>query len=361
MTVDWSAAARTERFLFEALDHQRQHAFWLTHMVEGCTLEWSIYNTIRGGGNLSVRTPEHVDWQRTLIRVWAEVQTGDERVLVPVITTFAAIPDEQYDSGGVSVALELHERTLALSETQAVGGFFIPSGQRYTTAIKSLLDAAGLAGYVIVESEAFPAQQTDWVDDGEGVTYLRVINDICDRLGYQAIHTDAEGTFHVRPYTPPGQRPVTWRLADDKLPRQRYLDSVGLTRSQFESYNQWIFYRRVDSEAGTVGEFAIALNNDPSHPYSVANLGYTRTDRRTDIEVASLAELQAMVNKAKAEGMADQRTFAIPARYIPVTEDEVVELVHTPSGLRTTASVSGRSMSCEPGATMNLTLREVTT
>ena len=373
--MDYTLSTRSERYSFELLDFNRNHVAWLDGESGGevvgnvidCSLEWSIYNSIRCSGSMSVRTREFVNWQRYLVRPHITVESNGESETTPLATCYIRYPNQVFNDHGVTTPLELYDRTYALAETLPQN-FQVFEGEHYTNAIQRAINIAlnvgaiiWPAGSLIVDSDRISSKQMYWNEaEANDLTYLRVINDICDLIGYRAIYCDALGTFRAEPYVEPGQRPTTWRLADDRYPHQRYsADGIEITSSTFDSYNQWQFYRRVEGDE-PVGEFAIAINNDPNHPFSVYNTGILRTDLRTDVEAGSIAILQEMVNRAKAEAMADQRTFGLSARYFPVVEDEVVELVNKPASLVTKASVSSRSLNLSPGEKMTMRLREVT-
>ena len=57
--------------------------------------------------------------------------------------------------------------------------------------------------------------------------------------------------------------------------------------------------------------------------------------------------------------MANQRTFAIAARFVPIVENEAAEIINSDAGVRTVGTLTKRSLRCAPGESVQLTFREV--
>lgn len=349
---DWTLPARAERFLFERLDLRLDRVGALVG-VESCQLDWSIYNAIRGSGDLNVRTSRPLIWAQTVVRPWVLVANRTGQVVIPLMTALCKVPDEDWTPAGVRVSVQLHDMTRALDEWLLDDAYSLPEGTNITSAIAAIFTALGIARVNITHGSASLASPKTWLPgSSETVSWLRVINDLCELAGYFAVWADAMGVYQVAPYVRPSDRAAAWRLADDgKSNRYRELRTSD---GRPIPYNTWIAWTKGTDEVDPVPYTAV--NDDPTHPYSTLSLGRTvSAPPKYDVE----GDAAAVVARDKAEGMADQRTFTVGARFLPVVEHEVVELVNARAEVNALASVSGRSLRCTPGATLDLSLRKV--
>ena len=350
---DWTLPVRTERYIYERLDLRLDRVGGLAG-VRSCKLDWSIYNTIRGSGDLSIETPERIEWAHTIIRPWVVVTNRSGREQIPLMTAACVVPDEAWSSAGVQVSVQLYDLTMWLDQWVLPEPYSLTAGTVITSAIRAIFTSLGMAWLLdLTESDAVLASDRSWLPgEQDKVSWLRVINDLLDAAGYFAVWCSPTGRFQCQPYRRPEDRLSTWRLADDRA-SHRYRN-LAIKRGRPVTYNRWEFWSR--SVDGSTPVQHVAVNEDPDHPYSVPGLnGRVVTDYRTDVE----GDVAAKVMAARAEAMADQSGFTLDARLLPVVEHEVVDLTHGPSGTATRASVAGRSLTCKPGAAVALTLRRV--
>lgn len=355
MIFDWTAPSRVERYVFERLnpDLSRVGAF---RGVLDCSLEWSIYNTIRGHGTLDVRPSGDVNWPATLVRPWAYVSNPSGSALVPLMTAHCEVPDSDWTPAGLEVAVRLLDRTIELDQRYLTDTFVLAEGVNVGVAIGDVFTALGIGPVSITATGlGIPAGGKTWLptDGSKPTSWLRVINDLCKLAGYFAVWTDPMGTFQITPYREPGSRVPSWRIADDGK-SNRY-SGLGISSAVSVPYNHWMCWSKATEETDPV--LYEATNDDPDHPYSTVRLGrVVSAEPETDVE----GDAAARARRAKAEAMADQRTFTLRARFLPVLEHEVVELGHRRSATETRASVSARRLDCQPGRTpLTLTLREI--
>lgn len=350
--MDYTPRRRSERYIFERLDVNLNRVGVLEG-VRSCGLDWSIYTTYAGSGDLSVRTSRDIVWPQTLVRPWIVVENRTGRQATPLMTCVCRVPEQDYAPKGVEAEVQLYDRTLILDEWLLTDRHVVTAGTKYTDAMQAIFVALGITTYSITVSTLTTTKDLIWLpSESESVSWLRVLNDLADAAGYFAVRTDARGWFQCQPYVAPGDRSPAWRFADDGV-SQRYLPRVRVAHAGFMTYNAWSYWSRADGDTAPVGYYA--ANDDPTHPYSTVNLGRAITRRRTDVE----GDVQAALDRDRAEDLADQRTFEIEARYVPVLEHDAVELASVDASLSTVATVAKRSLTCAPGSKLRLTLREV--
>ena len=353
MGFDWTLPARTERYVFEQLDLQLNRVGGMAG-VKTCKLDWSIYNRLRGSGDMAVDTATRIEWAHTVIRPWLVVTNRSGTARVPLMTAACVVPDEAWSASRMHVTVQMYDLTLWLDQWVIPTPYTLPAGTVITTALRQIFTDLGMAWLLdLTESQATLATARSWLPgEQEAVSWLRIINDLLDALGYFALWCDPMGRFQCQPYRRPEDRLSSYRLADDR--RSQKYRSFAIKTGRPVTFNRWEYWSK--SVDGSVPQPFVAGNDDPTHPYSVPKLnGRVVTDYRTDIE----GDVAAKVAAAKAEAMANQAGFTLDARFIPVVEHEVVDLVHGPSGTTTRASVAGRSLTCTPGSPVALTLRRV--
>ena len=363
---DWTATVRHENYRFELLSSVIgiDTSLGFIRGVLSCSLDWSIHSQIQGTGTMEVETPVRVPWSNFLVRVWQITRVGEDERGTVLGTYWLSSPTERHTSRGITTTLDLTDATTTLAEQHIVRTTVCPQGANLIEWLTLWLRESAYTGPVrIPNSGVANSREMVWdpvADDG--ITVLRVVNDVMERAGYFAIHADPVGVLTSRPYVPPGDRPATWNLSDDAAVfRHRYTGGITATDTMIGKPNHWVAWSRVTQEGDDAPPppmRAEAWNRDPNHPNSIENARVQRTEREVDVDVSTQQQLDDHVTRRRDEAMANQRTFELEARYIPVQEHEVVEVTHLATGIVTHASVSARSLDCTPGATVRLTLRE---
>lgn len=362
---DWMAATRDEQYRFElvANDASQKSLGWVRG-VQDCRLEWSIHAAIRGTGSVNFWTPEKVEWPRFLLRPWQITRVrGVERGTL-LGTYLMSAGAGHHGETGVETPVELSDMTAVLAERDITSTVYAPKGSVATAWVRQFLRSLGFVRLRIPHDDfTLPTDMTWDPAATDRSTVLRVVNDVLDVAGHFAISASPNGYLQTTKYTPPGSRYPVFNLSDDPtVRRHRYTGGVQVERSVYGKPNHWLYFSRpqeADSDAPPPPPLrAERINDDPEHPNSTVFTGMRKTERLTDVEAATQAALDAVIDRAKAEAMADQRTFHVDARFIPVTEHEVVELRNA-NGIQTHATVSARSLDCVAGSPLKLTLREV--
>ena len=356
MSIDYRLRSRRERYVYQQLDVNRQPVGLLEEVVS-CDLDWSIYNSTRGSGGLQVRTTQPVHWPSMLVRVWVIVSNGSGQAATPLMTAQCRTPDNiTYTPAGWEGTVDLHELTMALDEWKLSQPFTLPAGTVVTTAVRDIFTRLGVTDVHITDSpRTLVLPKTWWPTDDQGVSWLGVINELLTKsIDYASLWTDGRGVYQCTPYVNPADRPVLWRFADDDT-GQRYEPKVGVSSEASVNYNAWSFWGRAAEGADPVSAYAV--NDDPSHPYSTVSVVPRREITRIETDVEG--DVAAALQRAKTEDMANQRTFTIAARFVPIVENEAAEIINGDVGLRTVGTLTKRSLRCEPGESVQLTFREV--
>lgn len=354
--MDYTLRTRRERYVFQELD-ANLNVVGLLGGVEACNLEWSIYSTVRGSGDLAVVTTKPMAWQSVVVRVWVVVENRSGSEATPLITAVCRVPDVDWTPAGWAGAVDLQDMTLVLDEWLLSDAYVIPAGTVVTEEIRSILMRLGISDVDITPSTHTLAQEKKYVpaEDAQ-LSWLGVLNDLATGINYSAVWANARGTYQVHPYVAPGDRSVVWRFTDDGT-GQRYQPRIGVAFEAGLKYNAWCYWSKATDTVAPV--LYRSLNEDPRHPFSTVNSPRRRqvTRTKTDLE----GDVNAILNRDKAEDMANQRTFTIDARFVPVTDNDAVEVANGAAEVRIRGVVTKRALKCVPGELVKLTLREVLT
>ena len=190
MGFDWTLPARTERYVFERLDLQLNRVGGLAG-VSSCRLDWSIFNTIRGSGDLTVDVSSRIEWAHTLIRPWGVVTNKSGTARVPLMTAACVVPDEAWSASRMHVNVQMYDLTLWLDQWVIPTPYTLPAGTVITTALRQIFTDLGMAWLLdLTDSPKTLDTARSWLPgEHDSVSWLRIINDLLDALGRSEEHT----------------------------------------------------------------------------------------------------------------------------------------------------------------------------
>ena len=312
-------------------------------------LDLSVAATIRSSGNLATeRIGDDVDWLQHRVRV--SYVLGDDLV-EPLITAIGAAPVEGHTATGVSVDVELYDKTLILKDDSFLGHYGLPEGTPILDAIQDVIASTGEAGELVGESDAVLAAPMVW---DPGTTKLRICNDLADAAGCFALYCDGWGRYRADTYVPPAARGIAWTFADDThglyLPEwTRDLDVSGVP-------NRYVCVGR--STGDTAALVSVATDEDPDSPFSFQARGrwITRTD--TDVEAASQGILDLIAVRRLAEAQMVGETITITHPWLPIRLNDVVLFRHARTG-ESRGVLQRQTVNLTPGGLVQSTIRRI--
>lgn len=293
---------------------------------------------------------DSVNWLNDEIRL---IQTIDGEDYPIGVFSVGTLRKNDTETGLETVSLECYDRCYRIKQTVEETTPFFAAGEKYTTAIKSLLVESGISLFEITESDKTLAyDREDW---DIGTDNLTIVNDLLGEINYAPIYFDNSGMGVLKPQTAPTATNIKHRINyTDEL--NAIGDAVSAETDAFDTPN--VFIVRCDNPEFENAMTAKAVNNNPMSSFSVLNRG-----RR-------IAKLY------KVDNVADQETLDEYAAYLchnSMLSTETVD-IYTPNRpnhscfdivsvyhpkLQGTFVETGWDMSLEVGASMRHTLRRL--
>ena len=275
------------------------------------TLDFSVYATIRGSGNLSV-LDAGVDWLAHRVRV--SYVTGG--TTSPLITGIPRAPLKRHTALGTTLDVELYDKTSILSEDSYGVSYGLAAGTQIIPAVADVIASTGepASSTVLAESAATLAAGMVWE---AGVSKLKIINDLLSAAGYFAIYCDGLGRLRADPYTTPSSRPVEWDF-EDGLYLPTWTDDLDV----FSVPNRYVCVGRTEGGVAALTSTATDVSTGP-YSYSSRGRWVTRTD--TDVEAASQTVLDLIAQRRLFEAQQTTRTFEFTHPWLPFGPNSVVQ------------------------------------
>lgn len=259
---------------------------------------------------------------------------------------------EVLPTGAYRDKIEAYDRTVRLSWAKTEARAYWRKGTLYQTVIEHYVAAAGVPRLSFTPSDA--VLQTDRADWDVGTSYLTIVNQLLDEIGYRPLHCDCYGLMVARPRVEPSAANITHSFGPSQAD---VLLQMELTR-ELDLYNAPnVFIAYVENPELAAPMTATAVNDSPTSPLSTVGRS-VRIPKITKLDnIASQAALQAYVDKQCAESrMAYEQVTIKTAPRPGHGVADTVALVH--DGASGIYEETGWSMSLKDGSLMTHTLRK---
>lgn len=318
--------------------------------VRGASLHQQSGTTIQRGGQMSLTdTGQDVDWLNARIRCSYEIEgleTWGLGVYRPVK------PVSQIDGSTTRWDVQLLDVLTIIAGSNPPLGYALNAGANVTNAVKALVADVGESTAAITDSAATLTTSRVW---DAGLSYLAIINELLDSIGYWPLTTDAEGRLSTGPYVRPQDRPVAFRFIDGE---------TAIYRPQFTiEHDYFNIPNHVQAVAEGTGDVptlvANVYNDDPESPYSTVNAP-PNTHPVENVEATDQAAIDSIALRTLETLTEPTRTIVIAALPVPVSVNQVVEFRNGPAeveGLYTVARIEYGAADTDLAA---YTLRAVT-
>lgn len=342
---------RSESWRWDLLDLNDNRIGTLTQ-VSGGNLEFSVHNTIRGGGSLTWNGRNAPDWLLCRVQPWYSVSLGNGEVSEwPLGVFIPAAPVASYGDDGPTVTVELYDKLLVLSQDMVERTYTVAAGVTVTTAVRNLITGAGEEKTAIQDSSETLSTAMVWE---AGTTKLQIINDLLASINYFALWVDGYGTYRGTPYVAPGDRGTAFEFLDD----QYSIYSPDFTHDQdtFNVPNKVILVSTTDGEAEALS--ATATNQDPDDQFSYVNRGRWLTHFQSDVEATSQTVLNAIAERRLKELADVSSTFEISFAHIPLELNDMIRLRRGTEDIDIRATIQSLRVETSVGALVQATVRE---
>lgn len=240
------------------------------------------------GTMTSPQESRDIDWTRTLVQPWREV----DGVSWPLGVYVPTVPRRTHTGLGVSADIQLADRTILLQMAAQGGEYSLPAGSDVLTAVRGLITWAGLDPGGV--TDPLGTTRTDSVWEA-GTSILTIINQLLSWHGWRGIETDTAGRYRVRAATGANAAPVVAEWVEGRT--YSYAPTWEREQDLSEIPNVVDVFVQGDKDEPPIR--ATATNTDPGDPLSLVNR--SRVSFFVKSDVTTQADAQALADRTLAE------------------------------------------------------------
>ena len=343
-----------------ALDSHRQADYTVTLLdwgdrvvrrldgVTGGSITLSNSTRLRASGSLSLTEAcGHVDWmtQRVRIEYTANGQAWGLGVFL------LSAPTRSYGEAGSTWSVDLSS-PLAVPDADCVDSTFtVKAGANLVGMAADILYETGLERLSITPSTA--TASSDMIFD-PGKSKLTIVNELLSAAGYWSAHPDGAGQVHLDPYVRPTDRGVAYDFREGA--RAIHLPEWEREQDMAAVPNKVVFVSQGSADkAGLVG---VAVNDDPTSPYSYPSRGRWVVETRTGVEAADQESITAQARRRLIDVSTPSAAITLQHMPVPIMPNQVVGF--TSQGHAAKGVVKEIEYTLDPTALVKTKLLEVT-
>jgi len=374
-TEDVLYGDRVTSYRWEVLEHTNgvdQLVGTLDGVADG-QITWTQNVQVKGGGRASVVDLEaaaagllriaDLKLESVRLRPVCIIQGLPENPLGVFLVTAAA---ENWEATGRVWSLELLDKCTVPAQDLVDQSYAVPAGALILQTVKSILASCG--EYIAINESVTLATSTGMVWEA-GTSKLKIINDLLDVAGYNALWMDGYGNFMVTPRVLPADRSILYEVLGVARELRDGAQSIyeptwNRQRDSFEVPNKVIAVQAAGGEdtAALVGQWT---NEDPASPYSYVARGRWITyvldsvETPEGTEAETIAFLQQRARTTLIQMSAVQAQVKVTHLPIPVRVSDVLRFSHTQAGVDARHVVVRISLDTSPLGLMSSELQEV--
>jgi len=315
--------------------------------VTGGQAEIVAQSTLGGSGTLELdERGQGIDWMSNRVR--ATFHDGD--LSWNVGTYLLASPTEKHSAFGVSYSVGLLSKMVIPSEDTVDDRYSVASGAAIIPTVVDLIHSTGETRISVTSSDIVLGSSLTWE---AGTSKLRIINDLLQAAGYWSLWCDGGGQFRVEPYVDPTKRPIVYRFEHGETSvhmadweHQQDLSSVP---------NRFVAVGQGDEDSPPL--VGIALNEDPSSPFSIPSRGRSVTATEEGVEAETQEIIDAYAARRLRDAMSPVSKVSVTHKMLPLEPNQLVEFIPE-DGRRRLATVQRMSMDFTPFTDVQAEWRE---
>ncbi len=289
----------------------------LTDWFNGGTVERDSYATLHGTASLTVS--QDLDWGTAILRPYMVLSDFTTSVRFNLGAYLASSPEAVIGESPPTHTVSGFDILLWLS-TPVGEAYTVGAGTGYLAAVEAIMLAQGIVAYRIDQArwDATLTSSRTWVLNSQ-TTWLMIINDLLQAIGYRGIYSDWDGILRVEPYLNPSDRPSEWVY--DAEAGTSMLDTHRVAvRDFFNAPNRWVFFTSPDpaGEQPMEGDGIYTFVNDRLGPTSVAARGRTITAVPQQVDAVDQPALVALAQASIDADLRLMTTYQIPTAPNPL-------------------------------------------
>lgn len=366
---------RVTSYRWEVLEHSNgiDYLVGVLDGVSGGSLTWTQNAAVKGAGKARI-----LDLQSAAEGLLRVADLTLESVRVRPVCVVQGLPEnplgvflfsaaeEDWSGTGRQWEVELLDKCTVPDQDAVDQSYSVAAGTLILQEVRTILASAG--EYIAIDESVNLVTSSGMVWEA-GTSKLKIINDLLNVAGYNALWVDGLGNFQATPRELPADRSILYEVLG--FPRELrdgersiYRPEWSRERDSFKVPNRVIAVQAAggEDEEALVGSWT---NEDPSSPYSYPSRGRWITHTLDSVECpeGSPAEIvEFLQNRARAtlvQMSSVQAQVKLTHLPIPARVSDVIRFAHTQAGLDARHVLTRAEMDLTPLGLMKSTLQEV--
>ena len=343
-----------------ALDTHRQADYTVTLLdwgdrvvrrldgVTGGNITLSNATRLRASGTLDMTDAcGPIDWMTQRVRIEYKANGVSWGLGVFLLSA----PTRSYSEVGSKWSVDLSS-PLAVPDADCVDSTFtVKAGSNLVGVAADILYETGLERLSITPSSAVAS--SDMIYD-PGKSKLTIVNELLAVAGYWSAHPDGMGQVHLDPYTRPAARGVMYDFHEGA--RAIHLPEWEREQDMGAVPNKVVFVSQGSADKPAL--VGVAVNDDPSSPYSYPSRGRWVVETRTGVEAADQESITAQARRRLIDVSTPSAGITLQHMPVPIQPNQVVGF--TSQGHACKGVVKEIEYSLDPTSLAKTKLLEVT-
>lgn len=312
----------------ELLDTSNTFVADISDDLVGGVVRRNNYAVVHGTCDLAIL--RELAWGRDRIRPYMTLSDGATSARFNLGVYVLTTPETRRGEDPATFDVQGYDLLYLLSETGPGDTHVATAGTTYLQAIRDVVTASGVGATLRLDGTSQDTALPDdmvWCLTEGGTSWLRIINDLLEAIGYRGLWASADGELRSEPYRAPVDRPVEWTFDTADLATNIVGEDRSLTEDLWAAPNWWRFVRKGVTTKPAEGAGIYTVTNQSDGPSSVDSLG--RTVRKVVyLEAANQASLVAQGDRIVTQDRSSSRRFDLRVDPLPIAAHfDVVQLV----------------------------------
>lgn len=345
------APNRVIAFRYDLLDSSNRLKRRLDNVL-AASVSYDSTAEIKRTARFTVKDDGTINYLSDRIQPWVRLKMPDGGwVEWPMGVFLLSTSTKQIKNGMVIREIEAYDQLQVLKDDRVTGKYLIPAGTNFITAVKTLLEGAGITQHNLTPTTKTLPVDREW--DG-GTPKLEIINDLLAALNYDQLHFDESGYAVAKPYVSPDLRASEYTYRDDQ--DSVIWPEVEETLDLFNVPNQFVL---IVSEPDRPVLKSIYTNENPNSPTSTVNRGRTIVDYR-QVEAPDQATLDSLARTLAYKTSQVYQTVTFESAIMPMhSHNDVIMFEFSRLGISAKYEEIAWSFDLKAGARMRHVVRRV--
>lgn len=316
--------------------------------VTGGNITLSNSTRLRASGSLNLtQACGPIDWMTQRVRI-EYVANG---VSWGLGVFLLSAPVRSYSEVGSTWSVDLSS-PLAVADADCVDSTFtVKAGSNLVGVAEDILYEAGVERLSVTPSSAVAA--SDLIFD-PGKSKLTIVNELLSAAGYWSAHPDGVGLVHLDPYMLPAARGVAYDFREGA--RAIHLPEWEREQDMAAVPNKVVFVSQGSADKPAL--VGVAVNNDPSSPYSYPSRGRWVVETRSGVEAVDQESIDSQARRRLIDVSTPSAAITLQHMPVPIMPNQVVSF--TSQGHSAKGVVKEIEYTLDPTALVKTKLLEVT-